>query len=57
MKTQYIAPAIEVFEYRVEKGYGASVHTDPILILDVSDSLENVREGNNYDLFGDDTWF
>ena len=57
MKKQYIPPTLEVFEYTVERGYAASEYIDPnILILDVSDSLEDVREGNEYNLFNEDRW-
>lgn len=58
MKKEYIPPMLEVFEYKVERGFAQSAHTDPNdLLMDVSDSLENVTEGKNYDLFGDDNWY
>lgn len=58
MKKNYIPPKVEVFVYKVEKGYASSYCLDNTnIIFDVSDSLENVTEGNNYSLFDDDTWF
>lgn len=58
MKKQYIPPKLEVFEYAVERGFAQSAHAEPdFLLMDVSDSLENVKEGQNYDLFGEDNWY
>ena len=57
-KRKYIPPTVEVFVYMPEKGYAASYALDNTdIVFDVSDSLENVTEGKNYSLFGDDTWF
>ena len=58
MKKQYIPPKLEVFEYVVERGFAQSAHAEPdFLLMDVSDSLENVKEGNNYNLFNEDNWY
>jgi hypothetical protein len=59
MKKEYIPPVLEIFEYNVEKGYALSSSQDPNtdIVLDLSDSLENVNEGNNYGIYGNDIWY
>ena len=58
MKKPYIAPQLEVYQYEVERGFAQSAHLEPDEFLaDVSDSLENVTEGHQYNLYVDDTWF
>lgn len=53
MKKKYAPPMLEVFEYTVERGFAGS--HEPV--FDLTDSLEDVREGKHYDLFGEDEWY
>ena len=58
MKKKYVPPTLEVFQYKVEHGFAQSAQAEPdYMLMDVSDSLENVKEGHNYNLFGDDNWY
>lgn len=55
MKLEYVPPILEVFQYVVERGFAES--PNPNLVMDVSDSLEDVTEGKNYNLYGNDEWY
>ena len=58
MKRKYVPPMLEVYEYEVEHGYAQSQSLDPTdIVFDVSDSLEDVKEGKGYSLYGEDAWY
>lgn len=56
-KEEYVPPILEVYEFAVEHGFAASVVRDDILIGDVSDNNENVKEGKSYGAFNDSLWY
>lgn len=58
MKHVYISQILEVFEYKVERGFAQSAHTEPIYFIgDVSLDNEEITEGDDYSLWGEDIWY